>query len=52
MTAAPQDEPRPTRATVLTMPLPRPQPSPRCEPASPPGDEHAGVDEPGYGHGV
>lgn len=50
MTAAPSEEPRRTRATVLTMP-PRPEPSPR-EPMSPPGaDDHVG-EEPGYGHGV
>lgn len=52
MNAGSQEEPRRCRATVLTMPLPRPQPSPRAEPDSPPGDEPAGVDEPGYGHGV
>jgi hypothetical protein len=50
MNAAPGPQPRPTRATVVTMP-PRPGvPAPPRTPA-PPGHPES-EEEPGYGHGV
>ena len=52
MSPAPSDEPRQTRATVLTMPPRGPQPAERRDPASPPGEDHSPGEEPGYGHGV
>jgi len=52
MSPARTDEPRQTRATVLTMPSRGPQPAPRHETTSPPPEEHSPGDEPGYGHGV
>jgi hypothetical protein len=52
MNAEQQPEPRPSRATVLTMPRRRPQPAPsaRQPPAAAEGADTS--EEPGYGHGV
>ena len=48
-----QSQPRPSRATVLTMPPRGPQPSPTGRQVVPPGSDHVEpAEEPGYGHGV
>jgi hypothetical protein len=51
MNAATTEQPRPTRATVVTLPPRNATPAPAERPAVPP--RHAEPEEePGYGHGV
>jgi hypothetical protein len=52
MNAEQQPDPRPSRATVLTMPRRHPQPVPNARQTPAAAEAAESSEEPGYGHGV